>query len=208
MWGNNSYTVSYVVNSKRSFFSFKEIKHILLASAVLFFDFILLGKVANFFGGNILYLVIFSFLAVVTGFLLHEMAHKIVAIKYGCYAEFRSNMFFLLLSIATSVMGFLFAAPGAVYITGSVTTRENGEISIAGPLTNFGFAILFVVISMIPSNLKDLFIELATMNIFFVIFNMIPIHPLDGSKVIKWDIVKWGTLFGISILLFIYLIFN
>ena len=79
---------------------------------------------------------ILASLTVGIGFLLHELGHKVVAQRYGCFAEFRSFDNMLLLAIAMSFFGFIFAAPGAVMISGRVDKRKNGKISAAGPIIN------------------------------------------------------------------------
>src|SRR3989338_1601527 len=70
-------------------------------------------------------------LTVGIGFLLHEIGHTIVAQRYGCFAEFRSFDSMLILAIAMSFFGFIFAAPGAVMISGRVNSAKNGKISAA-----------------------------------------------------------------------------
>ena len=83
------------------------------------------------------------FIAVGPAFLLHEIGHKLVAKKNGCWAEFRADPKGLQFGIAIAFfLGFLFMAPGAVMVAGLVTRRQNGHIAVAGPLTNFA---LFVV---------------------------------------------------------------
>ncbi len=140
--------------------------------------------------GDYLVMVLISFVVVSTGFALHEMAHKFVAQRYGCWAEFRYSsqglIFALLLAF---VAGFLFAAPGAVYIVGQIDKRQNGIISIAGPLTNVA-----VTLAMIPLYLWGSFWVSTTaywvifFNTLLALFNMIPIMPLDGAKVLKWNV--------------------
>src|SRR3989344_7145769 len=74
------------------------------------------------------------FLSITTvgiGFLLHELAHKWVAQKYGCFAEFKAFNLMLVLAIALSLFGFVFAAPGAVFISDHVNKRKNGKIAAA-----------------------------------------------------------------------------
>ena len=62
-------------------------------------------------------------------------------------------------------------------------------VAVAGPLTNFVLAFLFfavwVLIGM-PTDgaLADLFTAGVSVNLGFFIFNMIPIPPLDGSRVL------------------------
>ena len=52
-----------------------------------------------------------------TGFLLHEMAHKFVALHFGYWAEYRANQVGLLFAVILAFVGFIFAAPGAVMIS-------------------------------------------------------------------------------------------
>lgn len=78
------------------------------------------GRWAGLFG-ICLALVFFSFL-------LHEFGHKFVAQKYGMWSEFRMYPFGLVLTLVTSICGFLFAAPGAVYIRGYADLEKNGKI--------------------------------------------------------------------------------
>ena len=139
-------------------------------------------------------IVALSFVAVCTAFLLHEMGHKIIAQRYGCRAEFRAWTMGLMLAVVSGFMGFLFAAPGAVYIRGNITKEENGKISAAGPIMNIIVAsFLLPVLFLFPLYHEILLILYMTcyLNILIGGFNMIPFPPLDGSKIIKWNIGVW-----------------
>ena len=85
-----------------------------------------------------------SMITVGGAFLLHELAHKVMAIRFGQVAEFRADYGMLGLAIVASLAGFLFAAPGAVHHRGRITVRENGIIALAGPLTNVALAVVFL----------------------------------------------------------------
>ena len=83
------------------------------------------------------------FIAIGPAFLLHEIGHKLVAKKNGCWAEFRADPKGLQFGVALAFfLGFLFMAPGAVMVAGLVTRRQNGHIAVAGPLTNFGLFLI------------------------------------------------------------------
>lgn len=139
-----------------------------------------------------------SSLAVGTGFILHELAHKYVAIHYGAHAEFRMWPAGLVIALALAfVAGIVFAAPGAVYVMGNVSTKKNAIISIAGPITNVILAGLFVLLTVIASDpiLKIAFLLATQVNLWLALFNMIPLPPLDGSKVFTWNPLVWAALF-------------
>src|SRR3989338_2859350 len=99
-----------------------------------------------------------SAIAVGLGFLLHELAHKVVAQKYGCWAEFRSWDVMLVLAIVLGLFKspIVFAAPGAVFISGFVGISRNGRISVAGPITNLVLAIIFFILSLFSEGFINL----------------------------------------------------
>lgn len=152
---------------------------------------------------------ILSMLTVGAGFLLHELAHKIVAVRFGQVAAFRADYGMLALAIASGLAGFLFAAPGAVYHRGRITIRQNGLVAVAGPVTNLILAVLF----FIPFLLTGGFVaEIARMgvlvNLFLAAFNMVPFGPLDGNTVKQWDTGVFGLVFGISLVALVWFLLS
>ena len=153
-----------------------------------------------------------AFAAVMTGFLLHELAHKWMAQQYGCWAEYRGNKNGLYFALAMSAFGFLLAAPGAVMVSGRITDRQNGIIAAVGPLTNIAIAIVALPIYIFTADLDwpiSLLGELArfiiVINLILGGFNMIPVQPLDGSKVIMWSKTAYlGIIAAIFALAMVY----
>ena len=97
-------------------------------------------------------------LAVGPAFILHEIGHKIVAKRNGCWAEFRADPKGLQFGIMLSFfLGFLFMAPGAVMVAGLVTRRENGHIAVAGPLTNLSLFLIGIPIWVLVLGLTGAF---------------------------------------------------
>ncbi|MFP8952307.1 metalloprotease [Natrialbaceae archaeon A-arb3/5] len=141
-----------------------------------------------------------SFVTVGVAFLLHELAHKVVAIEYGQIAEFRADYQMLFLAIMSALIGFLFAAPGAVYHRGRITKRENGIIALAGPVTNHLLAVLFLPMMLFGGYLGLIGHMGVTINLFLAAFNMIPFGPLDGKTVLSWNKPIFAVVFGFSVI--------
>lgn len=152
-------------------------------------------------------------IAVGSGFILHELAHKYYGIKYGAKARFQSWPLglagALALVIIPQIIGwgaFLFIAPGAVYIYAMrhISPKENGIISLAGPATNWLVAFAFLALALVFSS-NPIIIDVAAsgyfVNVQLAMFNLLPIFPLDGSKVMSWDWKIWGAAFVFSIFL-------
>ena len=138
-----------------------------------------------------------------TGFVLHELAHKYVSIRYGAYARYQTWTLGLVLAVVMALtVGFVFAAPGAVYIYGShLDRRKNGIVAAAGPATNLVLGILFLLLANIAPGLSEIAYIGATVNFFLGTFNMIPIFPMDGQKVWHWNKQIWTGLFIVLLIL-------
>jgi Zn-dependent protease len=76
---------------------------------------------------------------------LHELAHKFTAMRFGYWAEFRKDNQMLLIAVVLAALaGVVFAAPGATVVYGDrIGRRENGLISAAGPATSLALALGF-----------------------------------------------------------------
>lgn len=145
-------------------------------------------------------------------FLLHEVAHKVVAVRYDQVAEFRADNSMLFIAVMSSLLGFIFAAPGAVHHRGRLTPREHGHIALAGPAVNLGLMILFVPLFVLGGVLgSDLVTVLGSrgiaINAFLAAFNLVPYGPLDGKTVMGWSKPVWAAVFVPSALLAVGLVF-
>lgn len=168
-------------------------------------------------------------LAVGPAFLLHEIGHKIIAKRNGCWAEFRADPGGLRFGILLAFfLGFLFMAPGAVMVAGVVTRRQNGHIAVAGPLVNFGLFIIGIPMWGIILGLSgaydggfisdtgtylvggslvwqqmliDAGVFWLSANLVLGLFNMIPWGPLDGAKVKDWNDNAFYAVISIFLLL-------
>ncbi|MDO8870685.1 MAG: site-2 protease family protein [Methanobacteriaceae archaeon] len=174
-------------------FSSSEIRDILISMLVIagVFAYILSGRNINL----AINLFPITLIAVGLGFVLHELAHKFVAIHYGFWAEYKLWAEGLVLAIITSYFGFIFAAPGAVYIHGEyISEEQNGKISLAGPLTNIALALIFLGLLSISSAspiLQTIGFIGFSINSFIALFNLIPFSVLDGAKILRWNPIIW-----------------
>lgn len=162
-----------------------------------------------------------------TGFLLHELAHKFTAQRYGYAADYEASPMGLMMALGLSLAtngGFVFAAPGAVMIRGKrvyynpledryqdshQATKELAYISASGAVVNLVLAILFLIATFFvaPRSFASMvLIRSAFINVFLGVFNMIPFGPLDGAKVWQYNRSLWLMVMIPSILLFILFI--
>ena len=191
-------------------FSRTEIRDIAISIITLSVAFTILNRnnnaflryFADTFGDSMKYVVLFGLclFLVVVSFLFHEFGHKFVAQKYGLWSEFRMWPAGLLLTLVTSAIGFLFAAPGAVMIAGNMNQEMNGKVSIAGPAVNIVMSLIGIIgcLAFNHSGWVVFFVMLANLNAFLALFNLLPIPPLDGSKIITWNKVYWVAAIAIA----------
>ncbi len=98
----------------------------------------------------------------------------------------------IIVPLITSLAGFTFGwAKPVPYNPYNLKNRRQGEflIALAGPLSNIGLALIFGLIiryalpvSMLPS--LQILKYIVLINLVLAIFNLIPIPPLDGSKLL------------------------
>lgn len=201
-----------------------EIRDLVLADAVLTFAFamVLSGRTLPSF----LYFLPISFMAVTLTFVLHELMHKFVAQRYGAIAAFRTFPNGLLITIVTAFLGILIGIPGATVIyKSSFSKKEEGIVSLAGPLTNLAIFGVFLIIGMalFPNFIASIYstlngtgfgvnsyalnavIMVLYISLLLAFFNMLPIFPLDGSKVFRWNkgvyIMAMAAIFGLMALI-------
>jgi len=155
--------------------------------------------------GNLLGLLLSS-IAVGTGFIFHELAHRQVARYYGVYARYRAWYTGLILAIALAFitakflgMTFVLAAPGAVYIVGAmgfIHPLLELRISEAGPLANIVVSLSFFIASSFSPYPWSFYLGyISVVNGWLAFFNLLPIPPLDGYKIMKIKPFEWGIMF-------------
>jgi Zn-dependent protease len=194
-------------------FTSREIRDITISMLVIavVFAYLFSGRDIGTLLVNSYILIPITLIAVGLGFVLHELAHKFVAIRYGFYAEYRMWPEGLILALVTAFFGFVFAAPGAVYIHGAnITRQENGKISLAGPATNLLLSVIFLGIFFAFQNeiLKNIGFLGFTVNSYLALFNLIPFSILDGAKVFKWNPLIWVGTAGLAFLMVISSMFR
>ncbi len=147
------------------------------------------------------------FIVLFTAITVHEFSHGYVAYKLGDpTAKYSGRLSLNPIkhldiwgALCMVVFGFGWAKPvpiNPMYFRDR--KRDTAIVSLAGPLSNIVltflssvvFALYYAFVYVrVPSNfltnfIYTVFIQLAVVNIGFAVFNLIPLPPLDGSKIL------------------------
>ncbi len=202
----NSYQYSYAIgqqprHNRHVSSSPKELKHIIVAAALVVGIGFSIGLYGRYFGGFRFYwtwdlMAVFATI-MTASFLSHEIGHKIMAQKNGLWAEFRLTTWGVALTFISIFLPFRMISPGAMMISGSPSGNEIVKISLAGPVVNLVFsgALLGAAFVLYPSAFGLMLFFVAYINAFMAVFNLIPIGILDGYKIFSFNKKIWALLF-------------
>ena len=163
--------------------------------------------------------VLQSVIVVFFAFVLHELAHRLVARRYGHKATYRMWMPGLLLALGGSLFGMIFATPGGVHVDIDLTAPDAksklGKTALAGPVTNIVLCVImaitaiFVLASININEITPLMKFIVgtlvigiEINAWLAVFNLLPVGNFDGLKVFYWNKVVWTITFVLSIAIF------
>lgn len=135
--------------------------------------------------------------SVLVALVLHELAHGFVSYKLGDETPKREGRLTLNPMVHLDLFGticllfFHFGWAKPVQINPyNYKNKKLGTVlvSLAGPFTNFLIALLGMFLlrlgSLLPTILVSFLYSLISINVGLGVFNLIPLPPLDGSKVL------------------------
>jgi Zn-dependent protease len=129
---------------------------------------------------------------IIISLIIHELSHKAIGLGFGKSARFSAFHVLNLVSVGVAYFtGLLFLLPGAVKFR-AVTERVRGIVAAAGPVSNIVLALIFLALAGQYPEISRIGVLL---NTIFAGFNLLPIPPLDGSKIAGWS---WGAYLSIT----------
>ena len=149
-------------------------------------------------------LTVLSIAVLIFSVIIHEVSHGYMADKLGDpTARLQGRLTLnpikhidpvgsILVPVVTSFLGFTFGwAKPVNYNPYNLKNKRRGEflIALAGPLSNLVIAFIFgTIIRFVFEGVATPFIEISVqivvINIVLAVFNLIPLPPLDGSKLL------------------------
>jgi Zn-dependent protease len=191
-----------VNNSFIQTFLGSELRQLALAWLVLSFCFSI--RYLFFSRERFLLMFLISLATLGLGFIGHELSHKYVAQRFGCWAEFRLSPYGLVMALLFALVSggsIIFAAPGAVYIVQKnfeygyrIGRKENGLISLSGPSANIVVALFFLAVRDLGGILGLMGSTGFYVNLWLAAFNLIPFGMMDGRKVLAWSPMIWALV--------------
>lgn len=150
---------------------------------------------------------VFGFIVLIFSVMIHEISHGLVAEWLGDPTAREAGRITLnplkhidpMGSIFLPLLLIIFRSPVILGWAKPVPYNPNllrnpkaaaGKIAVAGPISNFVLAIIFAVLARLAINfgwggpLTELFALIVLLNVSLGVFNLVPIPPLDGSKVL------------------------
>lgn len=147
-------------------------------------------------------------LAITIAIVPHELAHRQVARSRGCWSRFVLYPPGFLVTLAVNALFGALARSPLLFISGytliscySYTSDHDGYISLAGPLTNIAISLIsLALLYLLPLGLLGIrfLVYLMRLNAFVAFFNLLPLGPLDGAKIFRWNVGAWAALFAPS----------
>lgn len=158
-----------------------------IAIGYIFKDMFRLPMTEFYYGADERKNFLLSMLFVSPAVIIHELAHKFVAMSFGFTAVYQAAYMWLGIGIIMKMSGmpFLFFVPAYVSIHGSGSNLAYAAIAFSGPMVNLALLIIGYVVTkyeLVSGRNYLYFYVLRQVNMWLFALNMLPLPGTDGFQ--------------------------
>lgn len=149
--------------------------------------------------------VVYMIIAAGLTAVVHEIAHKVLALKYKTETEYKFWGVGTLTLIATTLLNQPFSQPARTIINkaDSMNSKDIGIVSLSGPAVSLLLSILFLLVFYYGQGFSDLGKYGFSISMLACVYSLMPFKPMEGQRVYAWNKWLWALVFIPSLILYL-----
>lgn len=130
--------------------------------------------------------------------ILHDLAHRYVAWRYGVTTEYKFWFLGTIIMFITAIFfHVVYSSPSRLAINDpeKLTVKQQAIVYGSGPVVSLIVFVAFLALVPFGGFAATVGLLGATMNLLTAVYALMPLEPMDGRKIYKWNKGIWLVLF-------------